>query len=138
MLLPPFAEREEENRATNTKPERILRSLLWSAGYRYRLHSSLLPGRPDLVFASRRRVIFVHGCFWHQHSRCKLARRPSTRRDYWDAKFERNKSRDRKVMASIRRAGWEALVVWECELRDGPEMVMQRVCSFLGPPKRSR
>ena len=126
------------NRSVNTKPERMLRSLLWAAGYRYRLHCDLLPGRPDVVFPSRRQVIFVHGCFWHQHRRCKLAHMPSTRRSYWKEKFARNKARDSRVMAEVRRAGWRALVVWECELRDQPDVALARVQTFLGPPRRSR
>lgn len=106
--------------ARDTKPELAVRRLLHGLGYRYRLHVGALPGRPDLVFASRRKVIFVHGCFWHQHASatCKLARLPKSRLDFWLPKLERNRERDRETRAALRRLGWRALVVWECGLRD--------------------
>lgn len=117
-------------RATNTKPERLVRSLVHSMGYRFRLHRKDLPGRPDLVFPKYRAVIFVHGCFWHRHGGCKYAYTPKSRRDFWLRKFEANTARDRSVVRQLKSSGWKAMVVWECEL-DSPERVMRRVRRFL-------
>ena len=104
-------------RGRDTTPERVVRKLVWSLGYRYRLHVGSLPGCPDLVFPSRRRVILVHGCFWHRHS-CKDGRSmPASRVDYWQAKFERNRMRDRKSRRALTRLGWRVLVVWECQTK---------------------
>src|SRR5207247_11045036 len=104
-------------RSTGMKPELAVRSLVHRLGYRFRLHRKDLPGKPDLVFASRRKVIFVHGCFWHWHN-CKLAHIPKSNMDYWAPKLQRNQARDRKNSEALRVAGWEALVIWECELKD--------------------
>ncbi len=107
-------------RAKDSKPELIVRRLLHRIGYRYRLHERDLPGRPDIVFRSRRKAIFVHGCFWHQHPdpSCPLARRPKSRQEFWLPKFEANVARDQRVQARLVELGWEACVVWECQLRD--------------------
>ena len=109
-------------RSRDTRPELIVRRLAHSMGYRYRLHSQDLPGRPDLVFRSRKKVIFVHGCFWHRHQGCALARIPKSRQDFWIPKFEANKSRDMRTEEALRQAGWQVLVVWECELGDLPSL----------------
>jgi len=102
-------------RGKDTKPEMIVRRLVHGLGYRYRLHRGDLPGCPDLVFPSRHKVIFVHGCFWHRH-RCRYGKpMPSTRRAFWAAKLERNKTRDRRNRRALRRLGWDVLVVWECQ-----------------------
>ena len=114
-------------RSKDTGPELVVRRLVHGMGYRYRLHSATLPGRPDLVFAGRRKVVFVHGCFWHQHRGCKRARMPSSNRAYWVGKIERNTSRDREVVRALRRAGWRVLTVWECELSN-----MNRLAKRLG------
>ncbi len=99
----------------NTTPELIVRKLVHSLGYRYRLHVAKLPGCPDLVFPRHRKVIFVHGCFWHQH-RCKRGSRlPKSHTDYWQAKLDRNQRRDKQVRRAIAKLGWEVLVIWECE-----------------------
>lgn len=103
-------------RSTDTSPERRLRSLIHHMGYRFRLHRRDLPGRPDLAFPSRRKVIFVHGCFWHQHQSCGKAQIPRTRRNYWQAKLTRNVARDARVKRQLRAEGWKVLVVWECQL----------------------
>lgn len=103
-------------RAKNTAPEMRVRRLVFSMGYRYRLHDRSLPGTPDLVFRSPRKVIFVHGCFWHRHARCALARMPKSRLEFWRPKLEANRERDRKNVARLRRTGWRVMVVWECEL----------------------
>ena len=115
------------------KPEMQVRRLLHGLGYRYRLHRADLPGRPDLVFPSRRKAIFVNGCFWHRHDGCPRVRIPSTNRDYWLAKLERNHARDARNIALLREQGWDVLTVWECQLRDLPTATEQ-VIAFLGSP----
>lgn len=103
-------------RATNTKPEMIVRQGLHALGLRYRLHDRKLPGRPDLVFAGHRALLFVHGCFWHGHN-CPLFKLPATRTDFWEAKIAGNRSRDAKALDALNAAGWRNLVVWECSMR---------------------
>jgi DNA mismatch endonuclease (patch repair protein) len=105
-------------RGKNTRPELIVRKMLFAAGYRYRLHVRKLPGSPDLVFASRKKVIFVHGCFWHRHDHCAAARMPKSRVEFWSDKLNGNKARDARVGQELSQAGWQVLVVWECELCD--------------------
>lgn len=105
-------------RGRNTKPEMLVRSLLHRLGYRFRLHKKDLPGRPDIVFPSRRAAIFVHGCFWHQHSGCRKASIPETRREFWQAKLQRNVDRDVENVEALRARGWKVLIVWECETKD--------------------
>ena len=117
-------------RGKNTKPEMIVRRLLHAAGHRYRLHARDLPGRPDAVFRKRRKVIFVHGCFWHRHSGCKRTTTPKTRTEFWSEKFTRNESRDRENENALLRMGWEVLVVWECETKNR-ELLRQRLETFL-------
>lgn len=109
------SERMARIKAKNTKPELAVRRLVHSMGFRYRLHARDLPGRPDLVFRSRRKVIFVHGCFWHQHD-CHLGRLPKSRLDFWRAKLDSNVQRDKKVEKELADLGWQVLIVWECEL----------------------
>ena len=122
-------------RSSDTKPEMVVRRLVHSLGYRYRLHRRSLPGTPDLVFPRLRKVIFVHGCFWHRHS-CRNGRSmPSSRASYWQSKLERNKIRDRKNRQALRRAKWEVLVLWECQLRNH-EKLEARVIQFLASPSR--
>ena len=105
-------------RSKGMKPEMMVRRLVHGLGYRYRLHGGKLPGRPDLVFAKRRKVIFVHGCFWHQHKNCAISRLPKSNQDYWLPKMERNKMRDAQNKVQLRKLGWKCLVVWECETAD--------------------
>jgi DNA mismatch endonuclease, patch repair protein len=104
----------------NTKPEMIVRKLVHAMGYRYRLHRKDLVGKPDLVFPSRRKVIFVHGCFWHRHSdsNCKLARLPKSRAEFWQTKLEANAARDSRQIKKLKSLCWGVLVVWECELKE--------------------
>lgn len=106
-------------RGKDTSPEMVVRRLTHQLGYRYRLHRKDLPGKPDLVFASKRAVIFVHGCFWHQHAveHCK-ARPPKSRLDYWLPKLQRNVNRDAKNRERLTELGWRVYVVWECETKD--------------------
>lgn len=102
----------------DTKPEMIVRRYLHAAGLRYRLHDKKLPGKPDLVFPSRRVVVFVHGCFWHQHEGCPRAKRPTSNTDYWTKKLDGNVARDQRHMAELEAMGWTPTVIWECEATD--------------------
>lgn len=102
-------------RSTNSRPEMQVRKLLHGMGYRYRLHAADLPGKPDLVFSSRRKIVLVHGCFWHLHKGCKEAHIPASRTEYWRPKLGRNRRRDAKVRRELERMGWKVAVVWECE-----------------------
>jgi DNA mismatch endonuclease (patch repair protein) len=121
-------------RSKDTKPELLVRRLLHRAGYRYRLHRRDLPGKPDLTFAARRKVIFVHGCFWHQHDAeaCLDGRKPKSNTGYWHEKLERNVARDRAAVEQLTAAGWQSLIIWECETRDD-ELLTERLSAFLGP-----
>ncbi len=114
------SERMGRVRNKDTSPEWKVRRLLHRMGYRYRLHARDLPGRPDIVFRKRRKVIFVHGCFWHQHPdpSCSLARRPKSRQEFWSAKFEANVARDARNTTALTEDDWQVFVVWECQLRD--------------------
>jgi len=118
-------------RSENTAPERTVRRLVWNLGYRYRLHRRDLPGRPDLAFIGMRKVIFVHGCFWHGHSCARGARVPKSNVFYWVKKISQNKSRDRKHLVSLAAGGWQSLVIWECELKQ-LALVSSRISAFLG------
>jgi len=110
-------------RGKDTTPELIVRSKTHKLGYRFRLHRRDLPGVPDLVFVSRRKVIFVHGCFWHGHHCVRGDRQPKSHSDYWRKKIARNKERDRSNRRQLRDLGWDVLVIWECQLRDEGELV---------------
>lgn len=111
-------------RGRDTGPELIVRRALHKMGYRYRLHKKSLPGRPDIVFGKRRKVIFVHGCFWHRHDdpQCKLARLPKSRLDFWEPKLTSNVTRDGRNQGELRALGWDVLVVWECEVRHSEQL----------------
>ena len=115
------------------KPELAVRRLVHSMGYRYRLHRHDLPGRPDMVFPARHKVIFVHGCFWHQHpdTGCKLAHRPKSNLKYWGPKLRRNQERDAAHRARLGELGWDVLVIWECEVKTA-EGLADRIRGFLG------
>lgn len=117
-------------RSHGTRPEMRVRRLVHRLGYRYRLHGKGLPGRPDLVFANRRRVIFVHGCFWHRHPECRLARIPKSRVQFWRTKLDRNRERDLANQRELHGLGWDFLIIWECEIHD-LELVRKRVVCFL-------
>lgn len=104
-------------RGKDTGPEMAVRRLAHALGYRFRVHGVKLPGRPDLVFSRRRKVILVHGCFWHLHEGCKLARLPKRNLEYWVPKLTRNKERDIETERSLRELGWDVLVVWECDVK---------------------
>jgi DNA mismatch endonuclease, patch repair protein len=117
-------------RSKDTKPELLVRRLAHGMGFRYRLHDASLPGKPDLVFASRRRVIFVHGCFWHRHGTCKNTRWPKSRLDFWKPKLEKNHARDQANRKALRKLGWRVLVVWECQIGN-VERLSRRIREFL-------
>jgi DNA mismatch endonuclease (patch repair protein) len=111
------SERMARIRSTNTRPEKAVRSLLHRLGCRFRLHGKNLPGRPDVVLPKYRKAVFVHGCFWHRHA-CRPLRLPETDAAFWAAKFAANVARDRRKLRAVRRAGWGALVVWGCQIKD--------------------
>src|SRR5438132_1270762 len=108
-------------RSSNTRPELLVRRVVTSMGFRYRLHNPKLPGRPDLSIGHLQKAIFVHGCFWHQHAKCDLQSVPKRNRNYWLPKFRRTKARDKKNKADLTRMGWRYLVLWECELKSKEE-----------------
>lgn len=112
-------------RGRNTKPEKLIRSALHRLGFRFRLYSSKIPGRPDLVLPKYRAAVFVHGCFWHGHD-CPLFRPPGTHRAFWEAKINRNRERDSEVKQAVLAAGWRHLTVWECAFRGGGEDAVAR------------
>ena len=105
-------------KSKNTKPEIKVRKILYSMGYRFRLHRKDLPGSPDIVLPKYKTVIFVHGCFWHRHENCKYASTPKTRQEFWEAKFQENINRDKLNQENLSSKGWKIIVVWECEIND--------------------
>ncbi len=117
-------------KSRNTGPEMIVRRILHSMGYRYRLHRKDLPGKPDVALISRRKAIFVHGCFWHGHG-CPKGRLPKSRLDYWQPKLDNNRERDRRKEEQLRSLGWSVLVIWQCETAD-LEALTLRLQDFLG------
>ena len=120
-------------RSKGMKPEMTVRQTTHAMGYRYRLHRKDLPGKPDLVFPGRQKVIFVHGCFWHQHAdpACKIARRPQSNRDYWLPKLDRTVARDAEHLGRLAELGWDVLVIWECDIEAGNKLA-DRIREFLG------
>lgn len=120
-------------RSTGSKPEMLVRRLAHGLGYRFRLHHNGLPGKPDLAFPRHRKVIFVHGCFWHQHERCAKATIPASNHAFWERKLSGNVERDRQNVAALCRSGWQTLVIWECETRDR-DALATRVRAFLEFP----
>src|SRR5262245_59927775 len=130
------AKRRSQNmasiRSINTTPELFVRRMVHGMGYRYALHSRYLPGKPDLVFRCRRKVIFVHGCFWHQHPKpsCRDSRMPKSRLDYWLPKLRRTIERDLEHQEALKKAGWKSLIVWECELGDRSRLI-RRLSRYL-------
>ena len=124
-------------RSGDTKPEKKLRSVLHRAGFRFRLHDRSLPGTPDIVFPSRRKAIFVHGCFWHLHRCQKPSHKPKSNRAYWIPKLEANKKRDTRNRRKLTALGWQVLTVWECELRI-LDQALAKAIRFLGPQSAVR
>ena len=117
----------------DTGPEIKVRRMLHRKGYRYRLHNKGLPGSPDIVFQQRKKVIFVHGCFWHGHG-CKLGKLPKSKTEYWKPKIDANKKRDKRNLQELERLGWKALVIWQCKLKDESQ-VYEETRTFLGPTR---
>ena len=114
----------------NTKPELVVRSLLHKMGYRFRLHRKDLPGKPDIILPKYKKIIFVHGCFWHGHTDCPRAKRPSTNKEFWNEKLDKNMARDKATVSSLKRLGWDVLIVWTCEVKDA-EKLKNKLLLFL-------
>jgi len=123
-------------RGRDTIPEKRVRSLLHRLGFRFSLRRKNLPGKPDIVLPARRAVVFVHGCFWHQHSGCANATMPSTRREFWEAKLHGNVARDRRIAEELRLLGWQVLTIWECELDDEDGIADRLIRLLQGNPAR--
>ena len=123
------------SRSKDTRPELAIRQALHGLGYRYRLHSKDLPGKPDIVFPKRKKAVFVHGCFWHQHDDdgCKITRKPSSNSAFWDGKFSRNQARDAANLEALQDAGWSVMTLWECEV--SRVELLERLQAFLGPTR---
>ena len=117
-------------RGTNTAPEKVVRSTLHRLGYRFRLHGKDMPGKPDIVLAKYRTVIFVHGCFWHRHRGCTYSYTPTTRVSFWMQKFESNVRRDKRVRRQLQKMGWRVIVIWECQVGDRAKLE-QRIVGLL-------
>lgn len=125
-----ISERMRRVASKDTKPELFVRRLVFSMGYRYRLHTRKLPGAPDLVFPSRRKVIFIHGCFWHRHRGCRRATFPATNVDAWRTKFDATIKRDKRNRRRLTSSGWQYQVIWECSLKETD--LADRIRDFLG------
>jgi DNA mismatch endonuclease, patch repair protein len=120
-------------RDRDTSPEIMVRRLVFSLGYRYRLHVRSLPGNPDMVFSGRKKIIFIHGCFWHRHTCRKGQSIPKTRTIFWDTKLEENRRRDVQLKRKLIRLGWKVLVIWECQINaKTPTILVRKVIKFLG------
>ena len=117
----------------NTKPEKLVRSLLHGMGYRFRLYCKDLPGSPDIVLPRHKKVILVHGCFWHGHPGCKKAARPKSNQTYWNTKLDENIARDTRVRSDLRSLGWQVLVTWQCEI-DDRELLLKHLRAFMAKP----
>ncbi len=118
-------------RSKNTKPEKILRSLLHKQGYRFRIHRKDLPGKPDIIFPSKKIAIYVHGCFWHFHNDCPEGKIPKTNSQFWELKFDKNIKRDKKHLREMHRNKWKTLVVWECQIEKRPEHILKKIIKTL-------
>jgi DNA mismatch endonuclease (patch repair protein) len=124
-------------RSKDTGPELVVRSCVHRLGYRFRLHYRGLPGSPDLVLPRLRVIVFVHGCFWHRHAGCRLSYRPKSRVRFWSDKFEANVARDRRIATALHRAGWQVLIVWECQTRD-EQRLTKSLARFLAKSDSAR
>jgi DNA mismatch endonuclease (patch repair protein) len=117
-------------RGRNTKPEILVRSLIHSMGFRFRVHRRDLPGNPDIVLPRHRKVIFVHGCFWHGHPGCLRSKRPTTNQSFWNRKLDANVERDKRFQAELTSMGWKVLVIWQCETKE-PDVLAYKLERFL-------
>lgn len=120
-------------RGKDTKPELVVRSLLHRAGLRFSLRRKDLPGKPDIVLPKYNTVIFVHGCFWHRHKGCKVATMPKSRQDFWQAKFEANVARDKRNQRDLKKAGWNVIVLWECQVERDPFTAVEKILKTIRP-----
>ncbi|MCJ8190712.1 very short patch repair endonuclease [Sphingomicrobium aestuariivivum] len=123
------------SKAKDTRPELAVRRLLHGMGYRFRLHRKDLPGKPDIAFVGRKKAVFVHGCFWHQHldPKCPISRKPSSNTEFWDQKFATNRARDERHEAALKDLGWDVLTIWECEIQQAK--LGERLAAFIGPTR---
>ena len=119
-------------RAKDTKPELVVRKILFKNGYRYRLHSNRVVGRPDIIFEKRKKIIFVHGCFWHRHANCKYSTLPKTNKSFWKRKFDDNVRRDKYVREQLLEMGYELMVIWECQTKNISDLESM-LFDFVGP-----
>ena len=119
-------------RGKDTKPELIVRKILFKNGYRYRLHSNKVIGKPDIIFEKRKKIIFVHGCFWHRHANCKYSTLPKTNKSFWNRKFDDNVRRDKYVREQLLEMGYELMVIWECQTKNISDLE-SRLFDFVGP-----
>ena len=133
---PEISRRMSAVRQRDTGPELEVRRALHTLGYRYRTHAKDLPGCPDIVFRGRKKVIFVHGCYWHRHEGCRHATTPKTNTDFWKRKFEKNVRRDAAAIEELKRLGWSALLVWSCQV-GYKSALLPRLKSFLGNPRKA-
>jgi DNA mismatch endonuclease (patch repair protein) len=117
----------------DTTPELIVRSTIHRLGYRFSLSAKKLPGKPDIVLSRFHKLIFVHGCFWHQHKNCKASKKPSSNSEYWNNKLDRNILRDRKNTASLKKSGWDVLIIWECQIRNTISL-SNKLANFMKTP----
>jgi len=124
-------------RGKNTQPELQLRRALHARGFRYRLHGTTLPGKPDLVFPKYQAALFVHGCFWHRHLSCKYATNPATRAEFWQNKFKHNIARDQRNVDALIGMGWRVAVVWECEIKASSTSVADEIANWLNSDQKT-
>lgn len=120
--------------AKNTQPEIVVRKMLHGLGYRFRIHYKMLIGKPDIVFTKRKKIIFIHGCFWHGHEGCKYAKLPASRTEFWADKMARNRERDTRVRLELNNQGWQTLTIWQCDLKREHGLA-DKLKKYLGPPK---
>ncbi len=117
-------------KSRNTKPEMLVRSIIHRMGFRFRLHRRELPGNPDIVLPKHKKVLFVHGCFWHGHEACPRSKRPATNTEFWNTKLDQNMERDKRFQRLLKEAGWDVLVVWQCET-NRPDELLRKLGRFL-------
>lgn len=125
-------------RSKHTRPELAVRRYLHAKGLRYRLHGRTLPGSPDLIFPSRKVVVFIHGCFWHRHEGCRFAYEPTSNVEKWQMKFAANTFRDKRAQANLHDLGWRIIIVWECDLKKYPEARLQKLFDEINDSKNAR
>lgn len=125
-------------RSSDTKPEFIVRSLLHRAGFRFSLRRKDLIGKPDIVLPKYKTVIFIHGCFWHRHPGCKRASTPQTNKEKWQAKFKKNIERDKLVKQTLEQEGWRVIIVWECDVKSNPNLVLDSIIKELDPDRKKK